>query len=55
MGSVVPFELSRLPKRQPAPLPRAAADIVILQVVQHVRPAPTEPRTSEPLPAQQPL
>ncbi len=58
MGLVVPFEPSRMPKRRPAPapLPKAVAEIIILPVVQHVRPkpVPAEPRAAEQVPAQQP-
>lgn len=58
MGSVVPFEISRMPKRRqvPMPMPRAAADVIILEVVQHVRPAqmPADPRPPEQA-AQKPL
>lgn len=56
MGLVVPFERSRLPMRRqvPAPRPSAAAEIIVLQVVQHVRPRPVELRATEQVPVQQP-
>lgn len=46
MGSVLPFEPSQVPRRQPVSAPmREIAQIVILPVVQRVRPKPVPPET----------